>query len=93
MVKDDNLVDLVCELSNFFKGLCAKELNADKLDKLQSNVVLTLCHMEKMFPPGFFTIMVHLVVHFTEGLYFIDGCTPLSNKTLHFTSFYLLFFP
>ena len=65
-VKDDNLVDLVCELSDFFKGLCAKELNVDKLDELQSNVVLTLCRMEKMFPPGFFTIMVHLIVHLTE---------------------------
>ena len=33
-VKGDNLVDLVCELSDFFKGLCAKELNVDKLHEL-----------------------------------------------------------
>ena len=53
-------------MSDFLKGLCAKELNVDKLDELQSNVVLTLCRMEKMFPPGFFTIMVHLIVHLTK---------------------------
>ena len=92
VVKDDNLVDLVCELSDFFKGLSVKELNVDKLDELQSNVVLTLCRMEKMFPPGFFTIMVHLIVHLTrkqslEGLFFIDRCTLLSGKTLNFTGF------
>jgi len=65
-VKDDNLVDLVCELPAFFKQLCAKELDIDELDKLQSNVVITLCRMEKLFPPSFFTIMVHLIVHLTE---------------------------
>lgn len=53
-INDDNIVDLVCELFDFFKGLCAKELKVDKLDELQSNVVLTLYRMKKMFPPGFF---------------------------------------
>ena len=53
-VKDDNLANLVCELSAFFKQLCAKELDIDKLDKLQSNVVITLCRMEKLFPASFF---------------------------------------
>jgi len=56
----------VCKLSDFFKGLYAKELNVDKLDELQSNVILTLCSMDKMFPPSFFTIMVHLIVHLME---------------------------
>ena len=78
-VEDDNLVDLLYELFAFFNQLCAKELDIDELDKLQSNVVITLCRMEKLFPPSFFTIMVHLIVHLTEdarlgGLYFIDGC-------------------
>jgi len=46
MVKDDNLY-ICCELSYFFKGLCAKEPNVNKLDELQSNVVFTLRHIEK----------------------------------------------
>ena len=37
----------------------------DELDQLQSRVVLTLCHMEMLFPP-FFTVMVHLIVHLVE---------------------------
>ena len=49
-----------------FKGLCANEMNVDKYDELQSNVILMLYHMKKMFPPSFFTIMVHLIVHFIE---------------------------
>ena len=65
-VKDSEVVDIVCELSNFFKELCAKELHVEKLDELANRVVITLCRMEKVFPPGFFTIMVHLIVHLTE---------------------------
>jgi len=38
----------------------------DELDQLQSRVVLTLCHMEMLFPPSFFTVMIHLIVHLAE---------------------------
>ncbi|KAL0544680.1 hypothetical protein IC582_019799 [Cucumis melo] len=31
------------------------------LDALQEDIVMTLCNLEKYFPPSFFTIMVHLV--------------------------------
>jgi len=50
----------------FFNELYVKDLNVEKLDELQSNEVLTLCRTEKLFPPDFFTIMVHLIVHLTE---------------------------
>ena len=33
------------------------------LDKLQSELVVTLCSLEKYFPPFFFDIMLHLTVH------------------------------
>nr|KYP39706.1 hypothetical protein KK1_038992 [Cajanus cajan] len=46
--------------------LCSKVLKVDELDQLQSRVVLTLCHMEMLFPPSFFTVMVHLIVHLVE---------------------------
>jgi len=52
-VKDDNLVDLACELSTFFKQLYAKELDVEELHKLQNNMVLTSCHMDQVFPLGF----------------------------------------
>lgn len=57
------IVDIISELSNFFKSLCAKTLDPDELDDTQSRLVLTLCKMEKIFPPSFFTIMVHLLLH------------------------------
>jgi len=41
-------------------------LDTDELDKLQYNIVVILCRMEMYFPPSFFTVMVHLVVHLAE---------------------------
>jgi len=64
--KDSDVVDLISALSAFFKELCSKELSVEKLDDIGANVVITLCKMEKMFPPSFLTIMVHLLVHLTE---------------------------
>ncbi|XP_028184582.1 uncharacterized protein LOC114371312 [Glycine soja] len=37
-----------------------------KLQLLQDRIVVTLCHLEMLFPPSFFTIMVHLTVHLIE---------------------------
>ncbi|KAA0059144.1 uncharacterized protein E5676_scaffold201G00310 [Cucumis melo var. makuwa] len=34
-----------------------------QLDKMQDDIVLILCKLEKIFPPTFFDVMVHLPVH------------------------------
>ncbi|XP_060965366.1 uncharacterized protein LOC133034322 [Cannabis sativa] len=47
----------------FFNRLCGKELELDKLDALHEHVAKTLCNLEKFFPPSFFDIMIHLMVH------------------------------
>ncbi|CAL2230604.1 unnamed protein product [Prunus armeniaca] len=53
----------ITRLCFFFNAICAKTVDASKLDKLEEDVVVTLCLLEKYFPPSFFDIMVHLVVH------------------------------
>ena len=57
---------ILIDLCMFFIQLCNKVLRMDELDQLQSRVVLTLCHMEMLFPPSFFTVMIHLIVHLVE---------------------------
>ena len=64
--KGNDLVEVIRALSSFFKESCAKELSIEKLDEIGANVVVTLCRMKKLFPPSFFTIIVHLIVHLTE---------------------------
>ncbi|XP_035547426.1 uncharacterized protein LOC118348940 [Juglans regia] len=50
------------ELSSFFKELCARTLDVNRLSQLQLDIVTILCKLEMIFPP-FFDIMVHLAVH------------------------------
>jgi hypothetical protein len=53
------LIDLSC----FFREICSKVLNVEDLEHLEKKIAVTLCQLEKIFPPSFFTVMVHLVTH------------------------------
>ncbi|XP_025616664.1 uncharacterized protein [Arachis hypogaea] len=57
---------ILAELSAFFRIICSKSIDPQQLPLLQDRVVHTLCHMEMIFPPSFFTVMVHLTVHLVE---------------------------
>ncbi|XP_057746393.1 uncharacterized protein LOC130965647 [Arachis stenosperma] len=60
--------NVIANLSSFFRELCGKAINPMQLGALQNHVVQTLCQMEMIFPPSFFTVMVHLTVHFVDEL-------------------------
>ena len=53
----------ICWLSFFFNALYRKIVDVSTLDELQSRLVVTLCLLEKYFPPSFFDIMIHLTMH------------------------------
>ena len=53
------LIDLSC----FFREICSKVLNMEELGALEKRIVMILCELERIFPPFFFTVMVHLVMH------------------------------
>jgi hypothetical protein len=59
----DKVFRPIVEMSAFFRGICSTKLTQDDMDRLQSDVCITLCKLEQVFPLGFFTSMVHLVVH------------------------------
>ncbi|XP_060206292.1 uncharacterized protein LOC132633965 [Lycium barbarum] len=51
------------ELCLFFNVLGAKVLRTDDLEQIEAQIPITLCKLEKVFPPSFFDVMVHLPVH------------------------------
>jgi len=59
----DKVVRPFVEMFTFFRGICSTKLTQDEMDRLQSDVCITLCKLEQVFSPRFFTSMVHLVVH------------------------------
>ncbi|KAJ0546909.1 hypothetical protein HanIR_Chr08g0366171 [Helianthus annuus] len=58
--------DALVELSQFFKKLTQATLHVNELEVLQEDVVKILCKLERIFPPSFFTVMVHLCVHLPQ---------------------------
>ncbi|GJZ82787.1 putative ribonuclease H-like domain-containing protein [Tanacetum coccineum] len=55
-----------------------KEISLQELDKLQLELVVTLCLLEKFFPSSFFDIMIHLTVHLTREV--IKGHVRNKNR-------------
>ena len=50
------------KLSCYFREICSKILTVSDLENLEKDIAVTLCELEKIFPP-FFTVMVHVVMH------------------------------
>jgi hypothetical protein len=57
------LWDALTEINNFFRDLCFSKLNVDHIDRLETNIIETLCKLEMIFPPSFFNSMEHLPIH------------------------------
>nr|KAJ0191488.1 hypothetical protein LSAT_V11C800436090 [Lactuca sativa] len=66
-------------LCHFFNELCSKYVNVSKLGKLQSDIVLTLCLLEKYFPL-FFDVMIHLMVHLVRE---VRLCGPIHFRWMY----------
>ncbi|XP_019223770.1 PREDICTED: uncharacterized protein LOC109205511 [Nicotiana attenuata] len=60
---DKRVSSILIELCTFFRVLCSKELKLEELNLLEEKIPETLSTMEKLFLPGFFTVMIHLVIH------------------------------
>ena len=68
---------VLAELSYFFRQLCAKELSRDMIDDLEKVAHVLLCKLEKIFPPGFFLVMQHLILHLPYKARMGCPCRPV----------------
>ncbi|KAK0600743.1 hypothetical protein LWI29_018024 [Acer saccharum] len=57
---------VLVELSKFFRELCTKVGSVEEYGKLKAQIAITLRHLERIFPPSFFDIMVHLPIHLAD---------------------------
>ncbi|XP_066361319.1 uncharacterized protein [Miscanthus floridulus] len=65
LVRKD-VYEAVAELGTFFRELCSRNLRIDVVKRLKEEIPLILCKLEKIFPPAFFDVMVHLAVHLPD---------------------------
>jgi hypothetical protein len=61
-----DVYEVIAELGRFFSQLCSKTLMVDALHQMKEDIVLILCKLEKIYPPAFFNVMVHLAVHLPD---------------------------
>lgn len=53
----------VNRICNYFNRLCQHVVDLEKLVNLESEIVETMCQLERYFPPSLFDIMFHLPIH------------------------------
>ncbi|KAA0058474.1 uncharacterized protein E5676_scaffold606G001730 [Cucumis melo var. makuwa] len=70
----------ITRLCIFFNSVCKKVLDAQQLDKLEEDIVVTLCLFEKYFSPSFFTIMIHLTIHIVRE---VKLCGPIYLRWMY----------
>nr|KYP40078.1 hypothetical protein KK1_038597 [Cajanus cajan] len=80
----NNVRSVLTRFCFFFNAICAKVIDPDKLDELENEAIIILCELEMYFPPAFFDIMIHLIVHLVReiklcGLVYLRWMYPVER--------------
>ena len=67
-IMDAHVRQMLFGLCNLFDVISRKSVGVRQLRRLQEEIVVILCELEMYFPPAFFDIMVHLLVHIVEDI-------------------------
>ena len=60
--------DTLTGLCNFFDVINRKSITVKQLNRLQEEIIVIICELEIYFPPTFFDVMVHLLVHIVDDI-------------------------
>lgn len=74
------------ELCDLFKKLTATTLHVIYLSKMEEDIVVILRKMERIFPPAFFDVMIHLAVHLPHEAMLVG---PVSSRRMYLFERYL----
>ncbi|GJV63144.1 hypothetical protein Tco_1473972 [Tanacetum coccineum] len=53
----------IIELCLFFKQICTRKLMQQDMEKAKEQLINIMCSLEQIYPPDFFDVMIHLVMH------------------------------
>ncbi|XP_023738343.2 uncharacterized protein LOC111886342 [Lactuca sativa] len=62
----ENVSTTIIDLCTFFKKIYAWSLAVNDMRNARKEVVKILCNLELIYPPAFFDIMIHLILHLPE---------------------------
>jgi hypothetical protein len=58
-----NLWKMFAELGYFYRQICAKQVSKVMMQRLEKEIAVLVYNMEIVFPPGWFNVIQHLLVH------------------------------
>jgi hypothetical protein len=61
------------KLCSFFNAISQKVVDPMKLTKVKDDLILTMCNLKTIFPPLFFDLMPHLLVHIVHKMKYLDS--------------------
>ena len=67
-------------VSLIFRKVCTKVFDMTQWEALYEETITVLCLLEKSFPPSFFDVMTHLLIHIVEQL---RVCGPVSTRWMY----------
>jgi len=76
----------IIRLCRLFKRLCVKSVDPSTIPALLEESAITMCMLEKVFPPSFFDVMSHLPIHL---IYELDICGPVHTRWMYPIEWYL----
>ena len=76
----------IIRISRIFQRLCAKSVDPSTMEDLMEETAVTMCMMEKVFPPSFFDVMSHLPIHLVQQLAI---CGPVHTRWMYPVERYL----
>ena len=57
------ILDAFTEIGHFFRDICSGKLHTHHIDRLEMNIVKTICKLEIIFPLLFFDSMKYLLIY------------------------------
>ncbi|XP_076924735.1 uncharacterized protein LOC143587292 [Bidens hawaiensis] len=70
----------ITKLCWFFNMIHSKCIDPEELNAWKNEIIITLCELDMYFPPSFFDVMVHLVIHIVGE---INACGPVFLRYMY----------
>ena len=67
-IMEPHVRETIMKLSDFFDSISQKSITVRRCQILQDSLIQILCELEMFFPPSFFDIMVHLMIHICDEI-------------------------
>lgn len=67
-IMEPHVRETIMKLSDFFDSILQKLITVRRCQILKDSMIQILCELEMFFPPSFFDIMIHLMIHICDEI-------------------------